>query len=658
MGWLGQRGLEFPVVAFLSNARDCLIPGDGTMQRSKLLKLTIANVGCVGPNPLEVRLDNVLCLVGPNNSGKTTVLRAYELAFQPGLFSPATDRCNWSPPEAVSEIILDVHIPEGMGNVDPIWKEADGDYLVVRSRWQWPLNGPAVRQTWDPIRSLWAEDGKAGGADNVFKSRLPKPMRIKSLDDAGATEAVLLTLALTPFLAELKAVEGDPNSKLATAKRDLATIVNDLTKPHEKRIGDLSDQIQKGFQGVFPTLGVRVHVEMPDPELRLEALLKSGSGIRVAEPAGLTSVGQQGTGARRALFWSMLQVHNELTRLEETRALAIKDATTKLKAETKKAAPRPEIVAGLEKTLADLVDGGELPGDDLALPGYILLIDEPENALHPMAARAAQKHLYALADHPDWQVLMTTHSPYFVNPLADHTTIARLQRSDDGRSISPRLYVADQASFSPEEKEDLQALQLMDIGFSEVFFGSYPILVEGDTEHAAFVASVVEPGDVMADQVTVIRARGKGILPALIKMLRHFGASFGIVHDADWPFAKDGVKASAMWGVNRSIRLEIERCRTEGLTIRHRCSIPDFERFLGGSELGKDKPLAAYRAISASPDLRLVVRDLFESLYTGDVHDPDCHVLGTALDESLRSSLIAWAGEHGQALDRRLGPTS
>ncbi|MCZ5768770.1 hypothetical protein O5340_02120 [Escherichia coli] len=49
-----------------------------------------------------------------------------------------------------------------------------------------------------------------------------------------------------------------------------------------------------------------------------------------------------------------------------------------------------------------------------------------------MAARAAQAHLYELGKHPDWQVLLTTHSPYFINPLEDHTTIARMQRSTDG----------------------------------------------------------------------------------------------------------------------------------------------------------------------------------------------------------------------------------
>lgn len=58
----------------------------------------------------------------------------------------------------------------------------------------------------------------AGGADNVFKSRLPRPMRIRSLDDAATTEETLLTLALTPLVKELKALECNKSHKYQKLK--------------------------------------------------------------------------------------------------------------------------------------------------------------------------------------------------------------------------------------------------------------------------------------------------------------------------------------------------------------------------------------------------------------------------------------------------------
>lgn len=155
---------------------------------SKLVRIRLRNIGCVGDEGLTVELDNIVCLVGKNNAGKSTILRAYELAVGAETYSHTRDCCQWCPDDAPSEVELEVHIPAGIGNVDEKWKQAEGDLLVVRSRWQWSKpDYKSVRSTWDPVANDWAAEGKAGGADNVFKSRLPKPLRVGSLQDAEST---------------------------------------------------------------------------------------------------------------------------------------------------------------------------------------------------------------------------------------------------------------------------------------------------------------------------------------------------------------------------------------------------------------------------------------------------------------------------------------
>jgi energy-coupling factor transporter ATP-binding protein EcfA2 len=615
---------------------------------SKLVRISLRNIGCIGAEGLIVDLDNVVCLVGKNNSGKSTVLRAYALAHGAETFSAERDRCQFSQEDAISEVELEVHIPAGIGNVDEKWKKVEGDLLIVRSRWQWAApEFKTVRSTWDPDADGWAPDGKAGGADNVFKSRLPKPLRIGSLQDTETTEKALVTLALSPLMAALETERQKAGSALATALGDVITQVNALGTAHEQHFNEIATKVTDGFKSVFPRLDVRLNVTTGPWTPKIDSLVKDGSGLRVKDGKSDTALNQQGTGARRALFWAMLQVHNELTRDKEARDAYRKVINTDLKKKGIDAAKVEELKA----LLAAIDEGGAIPqdGDDPAFPGYLLLIDEPENALHPMAARAAQRHLYKLAESADWQVMMTTHSPYFINPLEDHTTIIRLERGDDDDApISPKTYRSDDIVFEGDDKLRLQALQHVDPGLAEIFFGSYPVLVEGDTEHAAFIASILEKQHELMDKVTVVKSRGKAILPSLIAIMEHFKIDFGIVHDCDPPFTKHG-NHNGMWTQNSRIRDAIKKARKAGITVRHRVSIPDFERFLGYDEESKDKPLTAYLSITKDDALSVKVQALLTALVSSDQHEPfsddemsaDADYLNV-----LRVPLMAWAAEN------------
>src|SRR5690554_3982222 len=148
--------------------------------RSKLLDITIKNLGCIGSEGLTIALDNMLCLVGNNNTGKSTVLRAYELAVGSERYDISRDRHNSSNENTTVEIT--VHIPEGVGNIAEKWKVIDGDLHIVKSKWTWDETGSKIRQTFDPTEGEYSEDGNAAGLDNVFTSRLPKPFRVGALE--------------------------------------------------------------------------------------------------------------------------------------------------------------------------------------------------------------------------------------------------------------------------------------------------------------------------------------------------------------------------------------------------------------------------------------------------------------------------------------------
>ncbi|HGO6822519.1 TPA: AAA family ATPase, partial [Legionella pneumophila] len=283
-------------------------------KRSKLVSMTIRNIGCIGNNGLEIKLDKIVCLVGKNNSGKSTILRAYELAKGSVQFNIEHDRYQLASIEQPSEIILEVHIPKNIGNVDERWKTEHDGLLIVKSIWRWEApDFQKVRKTWDPQSQNWADDGKAGGADPVFSSRLPRPLRIGSLEDADKTQEILLNLALTPLVDLLKKEQTNNESEFAKALINVTKQINALSTSHQEHFNKIAERITSGFQNVFPNLHVRLNIATAPLTPNVPDLIKKGSGLRINDGNADTSLNQQGTGTRRALFWAMLQVHNELT---------------------------------------------------------------------------------------------------------------------------------------------------------------------------------------------------------------------------------------------------------------------------------------------------------------------------------------------------------
>lgn len=347
------------------------------------------------------------------------------------------------------------------------------------------------------------------------------------------------------------------------------------------------------------------------------------------------------------MFWSLLQVRNGIVReqkaIEDSQKQISKLVATREK-EREKKKPDQQKIQGWDDEIRTLEETAGGIADQFAFPGYILLIDEPENALHPMAVRAAREHLYTLAKDPDWQVMLSTHSPYFIDPLQDHTTIVRLERIE--KQTTPCTFRTSTVQFSNEDKANLRALIQLDSALAEMFFGSYPIIVEGDTELAAFISAVVENDEALARQVTLVPARGKALVAPLVRLLSHFHIPFGVIHDTDSPFRTDG-KRNGAWTENQIIATAIIEARAQKIEVRHRVSVPDFERRLGGIEETKDKPIRAYRRVSEHAIYKAEVKQLFTDLYRSANHQPFDDLLPNSTPEeiiaAMRKVVRIWA---------------
>lgn len=603
--------------------------------RSYLVKLKVCNLGCIGPEGLEVCLDEIVCLVGANNTGKSTVLRAYEAAVTGATLGPEeiSAKANGRP----ATVELWVHIPKDAENIDAKWKEDKDGMLLVRSKWTWPAaGGKPVRTTWAPQTNDYAENGKAAGLDTVFNSRLPRPFRIGSLEDPAEEHDKLLKLVLEPIqtrLAELMKEEGSPlRDKIGALQAEAEKPVEEFKAVLE----NVQKRVNTSYRRVFSRAEIRLSVSLGELAVDPGAALEKSSHVGVVESNSQTPWSQQGTGSQRALFWSMLEVRSELNRIAEERKQMEKVAKEKekelkkkegelagLKQEVAKVKKQEEI-AGIKADIAALRPGGAAPATPAPapfLPGYMLLIDEPETALHPAAIRAAKEHLYSLASESGWQVMLSTHHPAFVDPLKDHTTIVRLHRPD--ANAAPNVYRADSMKFLPDQAEDekkakekLKTLLAFDQSVAEMFFSDKVIIVEGDTEFAAFTVAMDADAQAfpMDGRPLLLRARGKWTIPLLVRMLAHFKVPCAVLHDVDAPKVVAGGNKNGAYTANGEITRAVEAARTSGVHIIHRCSEPDFERKHGMGLPTKDKPFEAWLITRDDATIRASVRKVLDEL--------------------------------------------
>ncbi len=603
------------------------------IEHSRLVKMKISNIGCIGPEGLEIELDNILTIVGSNNTGKSTVLRAYELATGTVSFTNE-DRCIRGK-EQSSIIEIWVHIPENTPNIPEKWKSKENDLLLVKSKWEWDLECRKTRQTWDPESNGYAEDGKASGLDTVFNSRLPKPFRVGTLDEPSTEHTKLLNLILQPISEKLKCMFEKEDSDLRKTLTELTKLAQIPVKEEHEAINSVANELNKSHNQIFPNLSILFDVGIGEIEINPVQLLLKNSKIKFKDWTDEIDWNRQGTGSQRALFWSIMQVRSKLATISEIRnqkqkeleKLKKEEISLQKKIPTLKQAGAIEINQNRLDEVKHIIDelnknGSTLPGkkeEDISLPGYMLLIDEPEVGLHPSAIRAASKYLYSLASDPSWQVMITTHSPQFVNPLHDHTTIVRLERNDI--NLTPRTYRSDRVTFSDDEKNNLKMLNRFDQAIAEMFFGQRPLIIEGDTEFAAFEYLMNKSTEYpLGQRPLLIRARGKDTICLIIRMLTNFKVSFAVLHDSDFQ------TKSVAWSANRRIYDAVIEARKEGCKIIHRVSIPTFEyhhlpiEYDGNKKLkehpDKDKPWNFLLLLNDSKDVLDSVKKVLDDLIT------------------------------------------
>lgn len=537
--------------------------------RPRLHKLIIQNFRSIGSTPVEIELDDIVVLVGANNAGKSSILRAYEIVMSHGSAAGKLSINDFPngvvEREALPTIELQTIVFSDAPGARWLDAKANGEFLI-RERWIWdsPTKDP-VRQGFDVQKGAW-DVQVPWGAPNVANAKRPRPHRIDAFasPDTQANEIVNLISSL--LKERVQQIKSDPAQALSDYELVIEKIKLLQTKAveaTEAEVASIESEITKYLDRLFPNHHVKFDAK---PELDIEKAytpFKTTADLLMGPKDGyLSGIANQGSGARRTLLWAALKYLSEAKDSEGTRP-------------------------------------------------HVLLLDEPEICLHPSAIREARAVLYDLPQTGNWQVMITSHSPIFIDLSKDNTTIVRVYRGEGNEVESTTLYRPTRAKLDDDDKKNLKMLNVCDPYVNEFFFGGRQIIVEGDTEYTAF--SIIR--DMYLDQykdVQIIRARGKGIIPSLAKVLLQFSKQFTILHDTDSPLTVAG-KGNPAWGMNSTIASVLKLDNAEGRVRLVACRTC-FETALFGKESKDEKPYRAFVRIQNDAESAEKVKALLDYL--------------------------------------------
>lgn len=192
--------------------------------------------------------------------------------------------------------------------------------------------------------------------------------------------------------------------------------------------------------------------------------------------------------------------------------------------------------------------------------GTVLVIDEPEANLHPLAQQWLASRLNSLAT-PGLQVVITTHSPHFVD-LARPENLVMVSKNDDGATKVVQRSRDELRDELVARGADRDRTQSNTIGpfyaagaTTEIVSGLFArqcVLVEGLTESLALPELLKARGfDVLKEGVAIVSAEGIGNIAKWHRLYTALGIKCFCVFDTDSD--KSGNNATSLRAKRRDI---------------------------------------------------------------------------------------------------------
>ena len=376
------------------------------------------------------------------------------------------------------------------------------------------MSQDAIKQKIQELADSLPDDRKTAsdqvlptGIDRSIEPMLPNPIYIPAVKDLADD---IKTTESTPFGKILAILLHAVEYKLSDTQRlfeELNTKLNRVEQPDGTVVDERLDEVKL----IESTVEKYVRESFAGVALRITIpppeLKTVFSSARIYADDGVDGlIDTKGDGLRRAIVFSILRSYVEL-KAKLTPASALDDES----------APDPE------PTQLHV---------EPAPASYLLLFEEPELFLHPKAQRILFDALRVFAK--EHHVLVTTHSPMFFGPGATETFIKLRKVSDAAVAVRPFTRVQPVDMFDIKAKDQFQIICFENN--NAAFFADTVVLVEGDSDYLLMphIARTLNPAwDVAKVPLLFARITGKGNIRRYCDFFSRFGVRVPVIADLD-----------------------------------------------------------------------------------------------------------------------------
>jgi putative ATP-dependent endonuclease of OLD family len=251
--------------------------------RPRLNKLKVCNFRCIGPQPVEVELDDIVILVGPNNTGKTAILRAYQVVMQHGSAEGELTKEDFPngeidpanlPTIELETVVFEKTAPgERWVRTDPMTNE-----MFVREKWVWSQAGAPKKVGWDVAANDWHASEGPWGAPHVAQAYRPEPHYVGAFqkpEDQAKEVVKLLSRAITERVKGMsKKTTDETGGEGPTDYEKLLGAIKDLrlkiASDAATAVADVQEELTSMISAVFPGYGVTFDARPEDVEGALD----------------------------------------------------------------------------------------------------------------------------------------------------------------------------------------------------------------------------------------------------------------------------------------------------------------------------------------------------------------------------------------------------